>query len=280
MTSEQPHKIKTEVLLSYSEEQLIDILRAEIESDDTDPELIESVNAALASKAGEISCDVDAAYERFQTQYLGTEPLYDDVLENYSEDDVHQKSHIKPRKLVRFAAIAAVLVALLLGGVITASAMGVDLWGAVVPWTSDLFGFSTMANDEKELADFLGGVQSALEERGVTADVVPSYIPDGYHQKEFLVTDTLTGGDVCCSFTNGDSELVLQYTVSRTTPPLEFPKDEEEPELYVSSGIEHHIMTNEDEYVAVWVYEDVMCSITGIESKSELLKIVDSIYER
>lgn len=94
MTSEQPHKIKTEVLLSYSEEQLIDILRAEIESDDTDPELIESVNAALASKAGEISCDADAAYERFQTQYLGTEPFYDDVLENYSEDDVHQKSHI------------------------------------------------------------------------------------------------------------------------------------------------------------------------------------------
>lgn len=181
---------------------------------------------------------------------------------------------------MRFAAIAAVLAALLLGGVITASAMGVDLWGAVVSWTSDLFGFSKMADDNKQVKDGLDGVRATLQEYGVTGNVVPSYIPDGYHQKDLFITDTPTGGVVGCSFTNGDNELILQYILSSTTPLSGFSKDEEEPELYVSSGIEHHIMTNEDEYVAVWVYEDVMCSITGVESKSELLKIVDSIYER
>lgn len=280
MTSEQPRKIKTEVLLSYSEEQLIDILRAEMESDDTDPELIESVNAALASKAGEISCDVDTAYERFQTQYLGTEPLYDDILENYSENDTDHKSYVKPRKLIRFTAIAAIIVALLLGGIITASAMGVDLWGAVAVWTSDVFGFTVQADGNKQLKGELDGVRAALQEYGVNGDIVPTYIPDGYYQNDLIITDTPTGGIVCCSFANGDSELILQYILSNSPPLCEFTKDDVSPELYHSGGIEYHIMTNEDIYVAIWAYENALCSITGVEDKTELLKIVDSIDVR
>lgn len=280
VTSNKPHKIQKDVLLSYSEEQLMEILRAQMESDETDPALIEDISAALTAKLGEIPCDADAAYERFQTQYAGTEPLYDDV----SEDLVQQPSRAKPRKLVRFALIAAVLVALLLGGVVTAGANGYNAWGAVAAWTGDLFRFSA-SNEERPdftpLANFTECVRLALEQNGISDPLLPSYMPEEFAESEIIVTETLHGAFIVASYSNGKDELILQCRVSTSQDVREgyaYSKDEGDPETVHVGETEFQIMTNNGKYLAVWTGENVTYSIVGVSSREEIIKIISSVH--
>ena len=283
MTQEQSSKRSIEFLDTLSVPQLRQLLRAEFEADGADVELIRNITTVLASKedVNQQDIDIDAAYKTFVDDYSQTEPLFGEVLDELDEKTAHAGSK-KPRRF-RFVKIAAaVLAVILVFGALAATASGVNIWTVFTKWTEEIFGYTSPESDEelkgKEQRDEYYLLQQALEQNNVFQQVVPNYLPSDYCFEDLSLQDTYEGTSISGLFTNGNSFISFAYIISDTTPNLYYTKDEDAPEVYVINGIEHYITINEGKYRATWLNGNVLCRLSGVEPKEEIIKVIDSIY--
>ena len=112
-------------------------------------------------------------------------------------------------------------------------------------------------------------------------DLLPTWLPEGY---ELLGTQF----DEMSSYTyfgamlgRGESRLTISYRLYFEEPlNIAYQKDEGDPEEYAAGGQLHYIMTNAGKYLCVWINDHVECFIGGADSREELVKMIDSIYEK
>ena len=283
MTQEQSSKRSLEFLDTLSVKQLRQLLKAEFEADGADVELIRNITTVLASKeeTGLQDIDVDSAYKAFVADYSQTEPLFDEVFDEM-DGAAAKKVEAKPRRF-RFVKIAAaVLAAALVFGALAASASGVNVWTVFTKWTGEIFGYSGAVVDddprEKADKDEFFEFREALTNHSVSQKVIPNYLPYGYTYWDCDVQNSYEGVLISGLFKNGDDYITLEYLVADITPNMYYPKDEGDPLLYVSHGIEHYITANEGDYRATWINDNVLCILAGVKTEEELLHIIDSIY--
>ena len=187
--------------------------------------------------------------------------------------------------MIRLVAVAAVVAMLLLGITIVANASGLDLWGVVTRWTETVFGITReepgIRAIHKGKTDLLYHLESILEERGVTQAVVPKYIPDGYSLIDTEYCNSFEGNFVYCSLSNGENEIYIHYWLTSENEVTHFYAiDNSQPNIYECKGIKHYIMTNENEYIVSWTNENLFCDISGVQNYDELIRIINSIYEK
>lgn len=262
-------------------QQLREILRLQLDEDEVNVELIKKINAVLASKTEEPELNVDSAYNRLRAAE-GSEPLYSEVMDEMTaEPERCTRSRPRFRALFKVGLVAAVIIVLFIGTGIVGYAMGFDFWGAMREWTEDRFSFlvGDSLYQRAEGEDPYSKLREELRENGVTAEVVPEYMPDGFSLSSISAEDSLRWIGIFCNLTNGDKEIILNYTIAKEESNIVFAKDEATPEVYTICGIDHSIFTNEGSYVAVWVNQNVRCEIYKVEYKEELLKMIDSIYK-
>lgn len=225
--------------------------------------------------------DVHTAWARFQEEYLSEDRHSETVLELPA-----QAAPKPPKKRMHWslrtaAAVLAVVLCLFTAD-ITASAFGVDLWQTIVKWSGETFGFAVPTEKETyygELPEQLAELNETILEHGFASkNLLPAYIPDGYDQASVVTTEDNYCMDITCMLSNGSNSIILQYRLYFDGGNSTFEKDLTDPETYTAGGIQHFIATNEDEFVAVWQTNDIECSIQGVETKDELIKMIDSIY--
>lgn len=289
MDDERSGMIKTEQLAEWSDEQLRQLLLAQMDAAKVDADLVRRITAILAVREEENGHEIDprSALETFKREYEATPALYPDEEEDEEEssEGAASRPHVRARKLVRLVAVAAVIAALLFGVSIVANANGLDLWRVVTKWTSDVFGItsaSTRAKTEHfELTNEFFHLKTVLKERGVSQTIVPFYAPAGYDVADSEFYDTFEGFCAECILNNGENEIILRYWISENGQANHFyTVDDSEPEIYECNGIEHYIMTNENEFVVSWTNENALCDISGVQSHDELIRMIDSIYEK
>lgn len=284
VSDEKREAVPADVLSALTEDQLQEILTTELMSDETDVSLIKRVIAALKVKSpqqGEF--DVDSKWQEFVSDYIGTQPLYDDNIETADNRASKPARAFRP-SFGTAAAIAAA--AVLLSGTAAAYALGYDLFGAIATWTKETFSFTQQAEmtpgpimPSEDVAS-LSDLQSALDEHGITEKLVPAYIPEGYEQEEFYA-DTGNGCTVYVSvLANGENTVIVQICqyAADDGNRANYEKDEADPEIYVINNIPHYIMTNMGRYHAVWADGLYEVSISGLKTKDDLIKMIDSVY--
>lgn len=262
-------------------QQLREILRLQLDEDEVNIELIKKINAVLASKTDIPKRDVDSACENLRA-CESSEPFYGEVIDEMAaEPEKMVVSHRRIRSFFKVGLVAAVVIVLFIGTGIVASAMGFDFWGAMSDWTADRFGFlvGDSLYERTEHDDPYSRLREELRANGVTVYVVPEYMPDGFSLTAVVTDESLRGLGIFCTLSNNSKEILLNYTLTDKEPNAIFTKDEDAPELYTVCGIEHRIFTNEGNYIAVWMNQNIQCEIQGVEDKGELLKMIDSIYE-
>lgn len=279
-----PHQLE-----EWSDEQLRQMLLAQMEAEEVDVELVRSITAILASREEEKGHEIDAhsAYETFQQEYAGTSALFPDASAS-AETAVKGNSvprHYHPHRFIRAVIVAAVIMALFLGTTIVANASGLDLWGIITRWTQDVFGFSSnnshSTSFHSEEIDKYLDLRTALSEHGATQSVVPTFLPEGYSALDMTIDSTFEGTYIRCVMTNGADEIILRYIISNTEQPSRYYAiDENAPEIYTAGGIEHYIMTNEGEYFVSWTNGNIICDISGLVDYDDVILMVDSIYTR
>lgn len=226
--------------------------------------------------------DVDEAWASFNRNYrpcAGEMPLYaDDDEDGCTAEELPAPSGKSgKRKLVRFAAAVAAVCILVFTGTVTAYALGFDLWGRIISWTDETFNLTsdTVRNAEIKTKE----LKAALKEAGIDEGWAPSYIPDGYEQSELIQDETNVGVLFTSVFSKGDNTIIVE--IQAYNEPFafveQFQKDKDDPEIYTYHNINYYIRTNYDSYLTVWNYNNLQGGIYGVESKEELINMIESI---
>jgi len=257
------------------------------EGSEIDEAVILYVMEVLANKINieDKVTDVDTAWEEFNRDYL---PFVEEVPEEEKKKEqasvAAPKSKRHFRGFYRYAAAAAAVLIFMLVGSAVSYALGYDIFGAISTWTKDTFNFYYNDEAQEITAEMLSDVENIfelkdlLEEHGVTEKIIPTYIPEGYEQVKVDIGDI--GGENWSYLDVYERENnIKQLCISVVTVyDGGYEKDPQTPEIYVVNGIEHFIMSNMDNYYTTWTDGKFCISIFGLDSREELVKMIDSVY--
>lgn len=280
-----------------SDEELQNTLRCETFSDGAlDVKQIEMILAEMERRGiNDPSRSSEEAWNEFEQEYSGKISDYADCAPDAkacaatSGKPVHTHRRRPVRKLTILAATLVFLIASLL----TVQASGVDVFGAIVRWTEELFSFGRTEETRSLVVDGkwpeidlnknqqFTSLQEALDFYGVTEVFEPRWIPDEF-VREIVAVDT---NGVWLSFfssyaNNSGQTLVVSYNSYQSASLMYYEKTDSLLETFVSDGVMYNIFKNVDNYTAAWITPHFECCIsvpTDALDTDELKDILSSI---
>lgn len=205
--------------------------------------------------------DVDAAWESFQKDYR---PYSSDPEPLYALDEDVPENQVEKKKCTRLLIPVAVLAAAIIL--------------AFAAWTYHANPYTAPDHTEASLFPELSAALSACD---VKEAVIPKWLPKNYEGENLRVIESPEGWhfhDFCG--TNTDF-IVIQIEQFKGEPlgNRVYETDPGDPVIYEAGGIEHYLVTNHAQRLAIWRTDDVECCIRGEISERDMKRIVDSIYE-
>lgn len=293
------------------------ILRADIESSEGGDEdmilyILEVIEQRKKNNQTGVICDVDEAWEEFQEHYMGLEsPLYPTAISGgdseYDRGNVigispHGLTAVKHRQpaqqrtsrtfLKRLILVAATI-SVLLAGMVTAQAVGMDVFGALAKWTDEVFHFvsptgeceeegtelkqAAINPDAQELHDAL---QSALDECGITEDLAPTWFPEGcviVDKPKIVVTDYVC--KISCEFQLPHNKCFVISVQRNDVSELTITEKDSKPvKEHLTNGKLFYIMTNNGCQSAAWSNgESLSAKVFGEIPIEDLKQLLNSI---
>lgn len=272
MKSSRPTSIHGKSLNTMSTESLQELLQLEMESSCTpNVELIKSILAVLDERTKPECVDIDAAWTRFLQDYLPSEPMV-----SLSDPPKSSRKYKRKRQFFRLGLIAALIVTFCLGIGMTASATGINILDAIIHYSSETFKICEL--NHFEVAPPLSNpeyteIKAALIEAGITEQLIPNYLPDGYTQSEFYHNAT----SFVATYTSSNNSLILRIHATQGNNSTQHEKDSLPPQNYLIDGIDYFVSSNMGKYTIVWNCNGYECSIFGIPEKEDVTKIIESI---
>ena len=231
--------------------------------------------------------DVEAGWERFQSRFFsGEEPASQGRPTQAKADKARSPL---PRRIVfrplRIAAITAVVILL---SVMMASALGFGPFNMIAEWTQEIFQFKSEDAPEQGIKVVPEShfhqdqtLETALEERGISTLVLPTWYPEEFELSGTKVYDDLREPMLTALYEDKSTDRTIIVTIVIHEKPKStvHEKDETPVSIYLKNDIEHFIMKNNKAVTATWFVENLECTIIGDVSEDELKTMIDSIYE-
>lgn len=178
---------------------------------------------------------------------------------------------------------AAAMVVIIMSCTITVEAWGFDLWDTVAKWTRETFHFGYAGHTEETNAptpDFqysCASLQESLDMFNITANLVPTWIPEGYSEEHVDVFQTPRQRHFTASYQNEDATIHIKISDYMDSHPVQIEQSEDLIEIYSVNGIDYYIFDNRSQCIAAWIFESYECYISGPLSLEELKDMIDSI---
>lgn len=176
------------------------------------------------------------------------------------------------RVLTRIALVAALIVVLLIGAAVTASALGFELWGWAPKWNREDLRFVT----EEPIENDVHGISSALVELGIDEPLYPHWLPEDMVR----VTAKIQLDPVFLfeSYCGKDRDLLITIVPSSISDTAVYQRSESDPEEYIAGNTIHYVFADMDQITATWYTKGYTASIVGDITVAEMENIIDSIY--
>lgn len=266
---------------TMSTEALEEILRQDFllpSDEDSDIDAILYISQLIADRETDSSADpipnVDDSWNSFKKNFIVSTDtdLNEDKTISRTDSPAPAPKKKSISRTLRILLIAAVITAVLAGATYAAGILG---W--LPDWNRDHFSFAPV--EESSSTDDCTTLEEALARHNAPPNIVPRYLPDGYEQVEFTYT-SIPGAytTFSCAYSDGTNSLQLSYTVFHTDNHRIFTKDDGQPDVYTAGGIDHYIVTNNDQYKTIWQNENFECSLSGFKNRDELIRSIDSMY--
>ena len=190
------------------------------------------------------------------------------------------------RALFKILPIAAVLV--LLFGSMTAQAFGLDIFGAIARWTSEIFQLSESSTPHATIGTnplaegkeaHYDSLEEALDAFSITAPVAPKWIPDRFELETIIAVNKSGGVLICADYASSGGFLQVRYKEVKNIDFSSLEQENGDVETHFKNGIEHYLLSDMDREKAFWQNGELECQIFGNVSQQEMKDIVDSIYE-
>ncbi len=251
-----------------------------------DPTQLNSYLAELEKREPILSdFDVDASLASFREKHAR---LFEQA------SPVQTPASVKPiyRRRWRTSLFAAIIAAvMMLCCMVTAQALGFDVFGAIARWTEEAFHFSTSIQPDEDQQNLpnatadgeFSTLQEALTACGILDPVAPNWLPESFEIDTVSVTPQVGVVRIRASYRAQDKNLsvmVRQYDSPERMDSGVFEKDSGNLTLYEQGGNVHYIMSNNAQVTATWTLGDrTICSISGDLTVNEMKQVVDSIYK-
>ena len=271
-----------------STEQLLNLLRADFDSsEDGDDEQIFQILEVIEKRERECAPDSlpDAAqaWEDFQTYFNtpdGTgRSLY--PMRDSAGKSAAGTARRRRRPLKRLLPLSATVAALTVSCMVTAQAIGFDIFGALAQWTAETFRFEMGAADPASEA-LRQAVQGTFDECGVMIPA-PIWYPEGSMlARDISVSKDSDSSIIICGFTCGEQYFfiqVQQYYQDNRVSGYTLEKDDSEVEEYLSNDRLFYIMSNLSSNRAVYSSDQSIMVVGGDLSLEDLKQIIDSMGE-
>ena len=184
------------------------------------------------------------------------------------------------------------MICVLLTSLMTVQAAGIDVFGAIARWTTELFSFGKTEErsglvvdgkwpeiDEEQNLQF-ASLQDALDFYGVTEIEVPQWMPSGFTQEKV----TVEPNGVWLTFSveymsnNGDALIVVDYNSYDSIPTNYYEKLVESPQSFIINKTKYNIVNNSTNSTVAWTTPHFECFISVPMDDIEVLRrIISSI---
>ena len=228
------------------------------------------------------SFDSQASLEKFHERFSSLfEEQHITPAPEATQSPVRKSRH----RFGRLATVAATVAAMMLT-MISAQALGIDVFGFFANWTNEVFYFSGNPETTRptkiyplavgESAEY-ESVEDALSEFQIDAALVPSWYPDGINS--FTVTARVSNLGMGIYMVSDDEDSSFTLSISdfdeEVGPTTIIEKDDSNVILHEAGGRIHYIINDGRWCNATWIVDDLQCIITN----DEMIKIIGSIYE-
>lgn len=178
------------------------------------------------------------------------------------------------RRALRSVFAAAMVALCIFSGMIAIQAAGIDVFGALARWTGELFSFG---DPETGL---VAPTPSAAPE--LTAEYVETLLPEvpaGFVKGEptCFRDDERERFQYAVYYTRGD-DTILFTAIKGTGRPAVYEKNDEGMTVLGIGGTEFYIFQNSGKSVAVWVVDNLDCSLTTNLEIGPLREILTNSY--
>lgn len=282
----------TKMLEAMTEEELTDGLNEALDTmteENYDSALIDAYLAALDRKTPMPEVlDTDTSFANFKNRMLLTFPA-------------EKVRDARPRRRVqsiwRVGLIAALTFICLMGGMVVAQAVGVDVFGAIARWTDEVFSLGAIRSDGADdgtnipvLSDNGVGnsnkatytsLQEALDDYGITEFREPTWIPEGYRFEHVEVDSWSDNGSfigLYAEYRSGTDSLHIKIERYEGSANIQVEKTDTPVETFLVDGLTVYLLENIGNNSAAWVTEHYECYISGTAEKQVLKQIVLSAY--
>ena len=286
-------------LEQLSTEQLEDILRADLASEDQEnDEAVFHILEVLEKREKENPTghlpDTDQAWKEFQQYYNIPEGEGESLYPTYSEPENDDKNiqtlktnepRTRPRFRMRRGLVVAAILIVMFGSMLTAQAAGVDVFGAIGRWTEENFQFVLPTTNQSDTVGINDDFQKASEKFGLPSSFVPTWCPEGFTSAEPLEEHIKNHSDsISCQYTNTTENkfylvTISQYYSADVLNATVFEKDDSSVITYQSNGKNFYIFSNLENLTATWADENYCITITGEITLDQIKNIIDSIGE-
>lgn len=191
-----------------------------------------------------------------------------------SKKDPRKAKAFSFRALGSIAAIAAITVTLMLGGMVGAQASGLNVFGALAEWTEDFFHFVPTGLDNDP-------VRNALKEQDIPEDLAPTWVPERFTFQRVTPLSADEGNSVIIEYANNDNVLFIE--ISKYNDPVhligwDYQKDSDDATPFLSFGRKFYILLNLECATATWSdSQSLIINIWGDVSTEEMMDIISSI---
>lgn len=250
--------------------------------DETDTETVQCILEILQQRKQPEEIDPQRALEKLN-QYYNTPDGTGQEL--YSSQPAASSAAPRKRRRSRWLTQIAACLAIIFLVMVAVQAAGVNVFELLAGWSDSIFHFSFAGTPGQ--ADLPGtttsaetddSLRQALAQSSLPADLVPTWLPEGYQLTEQQQVDTAVTRGLRMTFTGQDGGC-LQITVEANLDPAVgnaalYEKDAGDVETLVSHGREFYLFSNMGQWTGVWSDGRHTVCITGVDEKADLAGIV------
>ena len=123
-------------------------------------------------------------------------------------------------------------------------------------------------------------IYEEIADAGVTAPVVPTWIPEGFTLEQLNSFKSPKENKVHVRLESSAHYILLTYELDGETVANQYTKGNVSVEAYEINNVVHNLMSNEEVWKAVWQNDGIECAVETNLSREELCQILQSIYRR
>lgn len=258
-------------------ELLEEIDRIMEQGENMDVERVEYLLAALQERAPVME-DYDPVkqWEKVQEDH----PLFftEDALDTVPT----KKKVLRGNFFKKASRICQIAVTLLLVIVITANAAGVNPVQAVIRWADGVVQMYGNPSGVMVLPAAVEGAEyKSLEEALIAAQIdpetIPDWIPADYTLRDIQIRENDKMVKYSAVYGSERGDLSIRVVKNSTADWIVISEREEGGYLHQHDGVDRYIVSNYELAKAGWALDNVVYSIRGQITETELLKMIDSI---